>query len=196
MRFLAIDPSRTDDLTRKQPRSESMEDTAIIPITGLLTHHEIEAPFSSTSYDEIWSALEEVLETSSISRIILDIDSPGGEVSGLFDLCDFIYEARGTKSIEAFANDYAFSAAYAIASSAEKVLCSRTSGVGSIGVIATHVDISGYDEKNGLKFTDIFEGSRKNDLSPHAPLTDEARFETQKEIKRLYELFVRTVARN
>jgi signal peptide peptidase SppA len=126
----------------------------------------------------------------------LDIDSPGGEVSGLFDLVDFIYESREVKPIYAIANDHAFSAAYAIASAASKIFVNRTSGVGSIGVIATHVDQSSYDKKEGIKYTTIFAGDKKNDLSPHEPLSDEATADLQKEVNRLYEMFVATVARN
>lgn len=61
----------------------------------------------------------------------------------------------------AIANDDAYSAAYAIASSAEKVLVTRTSGVGSIGVIASHIDQSGFDEKQGIKYTTVFAGKKK-----------------------------------
>lgn len=196
MKFLAIEASRLDLEPRRPILSQ--EETALIPVCGFLTHHPVDDFWEPdrTSYDEIREAFTAALDDPDVTRIAFDIDSPGGEVNGLFDLCDLIFEARGVKPIEAFANDNAFSAAYALASSAGKVWCSRTSGVGSIGVIATHVDLSGYDKKEGFKMTELFEGAHKNDLSPHAPLTEEARFETQKEIKRLYELFVRTVARN
>ncbi len=81
---------------------------------------------------------------------MLDIDSPGGEVSGLFDLVDFIFNSRNKKPIFSVANDYACSAAYAIASATEKIFVTRTSCVGSIGVIATHLDVSEADKKDGM----------------------------------------------
>lgn len=59
--------------------------------------------------------IEKAFEDKEIETILLDIDSPGGEVSGVFDLSDFIYEARKCKKIVAMANDDAYSAAYAIA---------------------------------------------------------------------------------
>jgi signal peptide peptidase SppA len=149
-----------------------------------------------TSYDDIEDAINVALEDSEANSILLDIDSPGGEVSGLFDMVDFIYESRGIKPIYAIANDHAFSAAYAIASAASKIFVNRTSGVGSIGVIATHVDISEMDKKDGIKYTTIFAGDKKNDLSPHEPLSDEATADLQKEVDRLYKMFVDLVARN
>ncbi len=149
-----------------------------------------------TSYENIHEEIESALEDKSIETILLDIDSPGGEVNGVFDLADFIYSARGKKRIIAIANDDAYSAAYAIASSAEKIFLTRTSGVGSIGVIASHIDQSGFDEKQGIKYTTIFAGSRKNDLNPHEPMTSESLESLQKEVGRLYEMFVQLIARN
>jgi ClpP class serine protease len=72
----------------------------------------------------------------------------------------------------------------------------RTSGVGSIGVIATHVDISEFDKKEGIKYTTIFAGDKKNDLSPHEPLSDEAVSDLQKEVDRLYKMFIEVVSKN
>ncbi|MGL9779731.1 MAG: S49 family peptidase, partial [Wolbachia sp.] len=110
----------------------------VIPIHGILTKNSeaFDDILGMTSYEKIREEIEEALIDEEVETIILDIDSPGGEVNGLFDLSDFIYEARALKKIVAIANDDAYSAAYAIASSAEKVFVSRTSGVGSIGVIA------------------------------------------------------------
>lgn len=201
MKPLMLETSRLQDWQSEfedMPMLEIQNSTAILSIYGFLTKRP--GPFSdfygTTSYEEIYANLQDALGNPLVTKIILDIDSPGGEVSGLFDLCDFIYEARSRKSIEAIANDDAFSAAYALASSAQSVWCTRTSGLGSIGVIATHRDQSQFDKKEGLKITPIFAGKHKNDLSPHAPLSEEALEGTQSEINRLYALFIETVARN
>jgi signal peptide peptidase SppA len=177
---------------------DGYDGVAIIPIHGLLTKSAsfFSSFFEMTSYEDIGDAIGVALEDPEVKSILLDIDSPGGEVSGLFDLVDFIYESRETKPIYAIANDYAFSAAYAIASAASKIFVNRTSGVGSIGVIATHIDQSEYDKKEGIKYTTIFAGDRKNDLSSHEPISDEAISGLQKEVDRLYGMFVATVARN
>jgi signal peptide peptidase SppA len=174
------------------------ESVAVIPIHGLLMKSAgfFSSFLGAASYELIEKAINVALEDSEAKSILLDIDSPGGEVSGLFDLVDFIYESREVKPIYAIANDYAFSAAYAIASAASKIFVNRTSGVGSIGVIATHADISEFDKKEGIKYTTIFAGNKKNDLSPHEPLSDEATAELQKEVDRLYKMFVDLVARN
>ncbi len=159
----------------KHTAGNNVEKIAIIPIHGILTKKPgaFDDMLGMTSYEKIHEQIEKALVDEKVETILLDIDSPGGEVSGIFDLADFIYEARKLekKKIVAIANDDAYSAAYAIASSAEKVLVTRTSGVGSIGVIASHIDQSAFDQSQGIKYTTVFAGSRKNDLNPHEPIT-------------------------
>ncbi|MCX3065199.1 S49 family peptidase [Wolbachia endosymbiont of Drosophila pseudotakahashii] len=169
-----------------------------IKVHGILTKNSeaFDDILGMTPYEKIREEIEEALIDEEVETIILDIDSPGGEVNGLFDLSDFIYKARKLKKIIAMTNDDAYSAAYAIASSAEKVLVTRTSGVGSIGVIASHIDQSGFDEKQGIKYTTVFAGKRKNDLNPHEPITSESLESLQKEVDRLYEMFVQLIARD
>ncbi|NEV49546.1 S49 family peptidase [Wolbachia pipientis] len=172
----------------------------VIPIHGILTKNSeaFDDVLGMTSYEKIREEIEKALVDEKVETILLDIDSPGGEVSGIFDLADFIYEARKLekKKIVAIANDDAYSAAYAIASSAEKVYVSRTSGIGSIGVIASHIDQSGFDEKQGIKYTTVFAGSRKNDLNPHEPITSESLENLKSEVNRLYGMLVELIARN
>lgn len=170
---------------------------AVIPIVGTLVKRA--TPGASTSdqtYGEIEAAVLKAVNDQSIMAIVLDIDSPGGEVNGMLDLTDTIYKARGAKPIVAVCNEWACSAAYAIASAADRIVIPRTGTVGSVGVIAVHVDQSKWDAQEGLKFTTITAGARKADFDPHAPLSEEAQTILQAEVDRIYGLFVDTVARN
>lgn len=180
----------------KEPLGYEVKDgIAIIPIHGLLTKRS-ELWEGTLGYEDIQSSISQALNDEQVNSILLDIDSPGGEVGGLFDLVDFIFEAKNQKPIYAYANDSAFSAAYAIASACSKIFINRTSGVGSVGVIATHVDVSESDKKEGIKYTTIFAGDRKNELNVHEPLSEKAKDSLQVEIDRLYEMFLSTVSRN
>ncbi|QOK92463.1 S49 family peptidase [Ralstonia pseudosolanacearum] len=169
---------------------------AVIPIHGTLVRRTVglEAESGLASYTAIGEQLDAALADPGVAAILLDVDSPGGESSGVFDLADRIRAAAAMKPIWAVANDMAFSAAYALASAASRVFVSRTGGVGSIGVIAMHVDQSVKDAKDGIRYTAVFAGARKNDLNPHAPITDEAQAQLQAEVSRIYGLFVATVA--
>ncbi len=77
----------------------------VIPIHGILTKNSeaFDDILGMTSYEKIREEIEEALIDEEVETIILDIDSPGGEVNGLFDLSDFIYEARALKKIVAIA---------------------------------------------------------------------------------------------
>jgi signal peptide peptidase SppA len=171
---------------------------AVIPIYGTLVRRTqgLEAQSGLTSYAQIAQSLEKALADPNVAAILLDIDSPGGESSGVFDLADRIRAATAIKPVWAVANDMAFSAAYALASAASRLIVSRTGGVGSIGVIAMHVDQSVKDQQDGIAYTAVFAGDRKNDLNPHAPISGEAHSFLQGEVNRIYDLFATTVAKH
>lgn len=171
---------------------------AIIPVYDSLVYRSFGLMGLSglTSYERIRARFREALNDDSKTAILFDIDSPGGEVAGVFDLVDEIYEARGQKPIYAIANEDAYSAAYALASAADKLYLPRTGGMGSIGVIAVHVDRSSFNEKVGFSYTAIYAGKHKTDFSPYKPLSDDAKATAQADINEVYALFVETVARN
>lgn len=171
---------------------------AVISILGTLVRRTgaMDAASGLTSYASISAQINAAINDPNVDAVLLDIDSPGGEAGGAFDLADEIVSARSAKPIWAVANDDAFSAAYAIACSAERIYLTRTGGVGSIGVIALHVDQTQRDALDGYRYTAIYAGDRKNDLSPHLPLSNEASTALQTEVDRLYEMFVSTVATN
>ncbi|WP_227459306.1 S49 family peptidase [Cupriavidus pauculus] len=154
-------------------------------------------PYSGMSgYDGIRQNLFMALDDPDVKAIALDIDSPGGEVAGCFDLVDTIYSVRGNKPIWSILNESAYSAGYAIASAADRIVVPRTGGVGSIGVICAHVDLSKALSAAGVKVTFITYGDRKADGHAEIPLSEEALARFQADINTMGELFVETVARN
>jgi len=171
---------------------------AVIPISGTLVHKSgyMRPTCGMTGYDGIRANLSMALEDQSVQAIMLDIDSGGGEVSGCFDLVDAIYGARGQKPIWSVLSESAYSAAYAIASAADKVVVPRTGGTGSVGVICAHVDFSKALAKDGIAVTMIHYGARKADGNEFNPLSEEALARYQADVDKMGELFVATVARN
>ena len=171
---------------------------AVLPIYGTLVRRTIglEAESGMASYQGLATMLDAAVADPNVAAILLDIDSAGGESGGVFDLADRVAAAAKRKPVWALANDMAFSAAYAIGSAASRFIVTRTGGVGSIGVIAMHADQSVKDAKDGVRYTTVFAGARKNDLNPHEPISDEAHAFLKNEVERVYGLFVETVARN
>lgn len=183
-------------LPSPKPATATPAGIAVIPVHGTLVKRALglEAASGLTSYGEIAAMLDSALADPQVSGILLDIDSPGGEASGSFELARRVREATAIKPVWAVANDAAYSAAYAIAASAQRLFVTETGGVGSIGVIALHVDQSVKDAKDGYRFTAITAGAHKNDYSPHEPLSDSAKTELQSEVDRLYAIFTEHIA--
>jgi ClpP class serine protease len=171
---------------------------AVIQVEGTLVHKNgYLRPYSGmTGYDGIRQNLLTALADKAVDAIVLDIDSPGGECAGCFDLADTIYRARREKPIWAILSESAFSAAYALASSASKVIVPRTGGTGSIGIIAMHIDMSRALSKAGFAVTLIQYGSRKADFSETMPLSKEALARAQADVDALGQMFDNLVARN
>ncbi len=194
-----LTPDITLEFKGSDDRPENTDNnSAIISIHGTLTNRNLGLDSLSglRSYEEIREEFRAALSDEDVKSIIFDIDSGGGEAAGMFDLVDEIFEARGEKPIFAIINDKALSAAFGLASAADEIIISRTGGVGSVGVIAQHVDQSEFDKKVGVKFSPIFAGARKNDFSPHSPLSSVARAKVQENVDSHYEMFTAMVARN
>lgn len=171
---------------------------AVIDVQGTLVQRlgSLRPWSGMTGYDGLRQNLFMAVSDPKVEAIALNIDSPGGEVAGCFDLVDTIYGLRGEKPIYAVLAESAYSAAYAIASAADKIYVPRTGGVGSIGVICAHVDLSQALTAAGIKVTFITYGDYKADGHAELPLSEEALARFQADIDAMGELFVETVARN
>lgn len=190
-----------EDLTNRQARNGSqpfavVDGIAVIEIAGTLVHRGAWIGQSSglTSYEGIAAQLQAALADPAIRGIALDIDSFGGEVAGAFDLADRIRAARTQKPIHAFVADHALSAAYALASQADRIILPRTGAVGSIGVVAMHSNMSGALDQKGIAVTLIHAGARKVDANPYQPLPEAVRDRIAGELEELRQLFAETVA--
>lgn len=170
----------------------------VLPITGGLVNRPMPGASGPgpMSYVAIREQFDELLADDDVTAIVLRIESPGGMASGCFDLVDHLYASRGAKPMIALVDDYAYSAAYAIASAMDEIWVSRTGGAGSVGVCSSHEDWSAYNDRIGVKVTEIYAGARKVDFSPDAPLSDEAKASAQQWVDDDYDMFVATVARN
>jgi capsid assembly protease len=175
-----------------------VEGIAVIPVCGTLVQKlgTVRPASGMSGYDCIRAAFLCAMEDPGARAIVLEIDSPGGEVAGLFDLCDEITAARGEKPIWAILNECAYSAGYALASCANRIIVPRTGGTGSIGVLCVHTDFSKALSGAGIKVTFIQSGARKSDGAPEKPLSDEALERFQADIDAMALMFFETVARN
>lgn len=167
---------------------------AVIPIRGSLLHGSMARSSYATGYDYIRLAAMQAEADEEIAGIVYLHNSNGGEVAGNFDLVDDI--AKLSKPSVAIVDENAYSASYSLASAADKIVVARTGGVGSIGVLTAHVDMSKMLENVGLDINFIHAGKHKADGNPFQPLGDSVKNRMQARIDALYTEFVNTVARN
>ncbi len=174
-----------------QSKPEACFDTvgsiAVVDVCGPLMHHP-EPWFDS--YESVVERVKAAL-SSSAQAVVMRIDSPGGLVAGCFDACREI-KALATaqqKPLIAFVDEQATSAAYALATAADRIVMPETGEVGSIGVIETLTDLSAQLAAMGVNVTVIASGARKSDGRPEIPLSEDAKAAIQVHVDRLAESF-------
>ena len=170
---------------------------AIIPIVGSLVHRGRSMNSSGvTAYQAIDANLHKAMNDNGVHSILLDIDSPGGQVAGMFALANSILEMRQHKHITAVANELAASAAYGLGCAASEFVVSPTATAGSIGVVMAHVDYSKQLAEQGVAVTYIYAGDQKVAGNPYEPLPETVKADLQQEIDGIYQLFTSHVAKS
>lgn len=170
---------------------------AIIPFTGSLINR-FGASYGSyvTGYNFIRRQLALALGDDDVKGIIGDFHSNGGEVAGCFETSEAILAARGKKPLLAVVDSNCYSAAYLLATAFDKIICTPTGGVGSIGVLSVHMDISKAMSDFGVKMTFIHFGEHKVDGNPYEALPASVKADIQKSVNKSGENFVAVVAKN
>lgn len=194
--FVLTDPSNPKS---RKPYRTTAEGVAIITVMGSLVNRGawIGSYSGMTSYEGLKHQISTAAADRDVTAILLDIDSPGGEAVGAFEVADVLRAAVEKKPIRVVANGMAASAAYAIASADPRIeiIVTPSSIVGSIGVVMLHADYSHRMHEAGVVPTLIFAGARKVDGNPYEKLTADVKAELKSEIDRFYTLFVESVAK-
>ena len=178
-------------------RSVRVGSTQLIPIRGVITHHSSlwELFGFESSTERIGQQLQEAADDDDIKAVVLDFNSPGGTTTGVEELAAQVREVRKSKPVVAIANSLMASAAYHIASGASEIVALPSGDVGSIGVFIAHLDLSGFEEKLGVKTTLVTAGKFKAEFDFSKPLSDEARERLQSIADQVYSIFLRDVAK-
>jgi signal peptide peptidase SppA len=178
------------------PAGKGGKATALVSVRGIATYDLEFQPlaFSTLLLSQTMAALANDPE---IGTVILDVDSPGGMVTGTPEAADAVFAARDGARVVALLNPLAASAAYWIASQASEVVAVPSGEAGSIGVFMLHTDCSAMLEMNGIKPTFIFatDSPFKVEGNAYEPLGDVARTHFQEEVDAVMAQFVKAVAR-
>ena len=168
----------------------------VLPVHGFLVSRgaHVNVCETMTSYEGLRQQLRQAVADPLVERIVLDIDTPGGSAVGAFELAADIRAMAQIKPITGIVNFMAYSGGYLIGSACSELVVSQTSGVGSVGVIASHMERSKQLETAGVKVTTVYAGAHKNDLSPNEPLTDQSIRVLNDVVQESYQLFTSAVA--
>jgi len=178
-----------------------IQGVGIIEIEGtLVMKNGTLQPYSGmTGYDGIRANLAVALDDDACRGIILNLDTGGGEGSGLFDLCDAISAANqkngGPKPIWAVLAEEACSAGYALAAACDRIIQPRTGLSGSIGAWVMHVDWSEALKMEGIAVTILQAGAHKTDGHPYAPLPKTVADDILADLESLRSLFIASLGR-
>ena len=176
---------------------EVIDGVAVLPVEGVMAKRaNMFMQISGGISMEIAARdLQNAVDDPSVHSIILAIDSPGGTVDGTQTFANAITAARALKPVVALASGTMASAAYWAGSAAQAVyIVDGTTAVGSIGVVVTHRDMSGAEEKAGIKTTEVYAGQYKRIASAYEPLSKAGRQSIQDQVDYTYALFVGAVA--
>jgi capsid assembly protease len=172
---------------------------AVISILGSLVRRGswIDAYSGLSSYHEILEMMTCAMNDARVRGIMLQVDSFGGEAAGCFELCDELAKFLGQgKPIFACADVNALSAGYAIASCSDRLFVAPSGALGSIGVVAVHLERSIQNEMMGLTYSVFAAGNRKADGNPYEKLAPEAAAKLQISLEKTQETFARRVENN
>lgn len=165
---------------------------AVIPIDGPIYRYAdiFTRASGGVTTDSLARDLQHALDDPKVSGILLAIDSPGGEVTGINELADMIYAARSRKPIVSYIEGYGASAAYWIASAADLVVADDTALLGSIGTIMGVPDPTKRPSYR-IDFVSKQSPKKKPDVT-----TDAGRAVIQQLVDELTDVFIAQVARN
>lgn len=171
---------------------------AVVPIIGMLTQrgdfiNSAETRSTAAVADEVAALAAD----SKVDAVVLEIDSPGGEVSGVPEAYLAIRAAAGVKPVVAAVNSQMASAALYLGAAATEIIITPSGEAGSLGVYALHVDESAAMEAEGVKaeFVVADDSPHKVEGNSLGPLSDDARDQIKRSVNRYMGMFVRDVAR-
>lgn len=150
--------------TEYNEQTRKIEDVPILSVMDTEAHINISGPltrkgpdwidalfgFGGTSTIEIIESIQKAEADPTVSRIVLDMDTPGGEATGTDEVWQAVAKAK--KPIIAVNQGLIASAGYYIASAADKIFStSPMAEVGSIGVVVATWDTSKADDARGIR---------------------------------------------
>lgn len=168
-----------DSILRKAERIEPvmMGTTAIINVTGPIQYKlTLDGWFyGATSTRGIERAYQSCIDDSNVSKIVLLVDSMGGDPVGLPELSRLIYDQRSAKPTIAICDPFAASASLWLACACERFICLQSGWVGAVGTISVLTSYAGAYAKAGIEERVVCSPEFKGEGVPSQRISDEYR---------------------
>jgi len=168
--------------------------TAILAIEGpLFRYANLFTALSGASSVEMLSQdLQAAIDSRAVRQILLNVNSPGGQVDGINELADMIRAANDTKPVIAYVDGLSASAGYWLASAASRIVVNESAFLGSIGVVAALTDNREAQQRQGVKRYEIV--SSQSPRKRPDPGTEQGRAQILEQVDALAQLFIDRVA--
>ncbi|MFO7772982.1 MAG: signal peptide peptidase SppA [Dehalococcoidia bacterium] len=168
---------------------------AVIPLSGTITAGDSQLSFGPTiTPDLVRSYLGKAERDRAVKAIVLQIESPGGEIAPCQEILWEIERVKEKKPIVVSMGGMAASGGYYISTRADKIVALPSTLTGSIGVVSQVINIEGLLEKLGIQIETFKGGKYKDMYSGFREMTPEEAEIMQGMIDEYYEHFVEVVA--
>jgi capsid assembly protease len=168
---------------------------AIISVHGALMHNIGWSGRYYTGYDVIRAKCKFAMTDPEVKGVLMKFHTPGGGAMGCPDTGDMIHELGKVKPVWTLSDDMAYSAGQWLHAQGTRRLVTQSGGLGSVGVVIAHVDISKALDDFGYKMSLIHAGAHKVDGNPYQKLPTEVKEKLQAECAATRERFAQAVSR-
>ncbi len=175
--------------------SDSSSKVAVIPMDGVISFGAA-GSLGDSMVDDLKTAFEQAADDEEVKAVVLQVDSPGGEITASDVLYDAICRLARHKPVVVYFNSIGASGAYYAACGANWIMCNNTTFTGSIGVIISTLNYKELFGKVGLQSVVFKSGKFKDMLSGARDLSPEEKEYVQGLVMQSYDRFVGIVARS
>jgi protease-4 len=170
--------------------STGKKHTAMIDVVGTI------APGGDASAERITEALQAAFKDKDTQGVIMRINSPGGspvQAQTIYDEMRRLRKKYPDIPLYVVVEDICASGGYFIASGADRIYVSRSSLVGSIGVLMNGFGFTGLMDKLGIERRLITAGDNKAFLDPFSPMQEKHRQFAEQLAKEIHQQFIGVV---
>ena len=186
-------PSFRETIVQRGPRG-SWDKIAVIPMRGLISSS-LSGTVGDSMVDDMRLALQQARDDDHVRAVVLEIDSPGGEVTASDIIYNWVVKTRAKKPVVVYMDSLAASGGYYVACGGKYLMANETTITGSIGVIIQTLNYEQLFNKIGLASVVFKSGKFKDMLNGARPVTPEEREYVQSFVMKTYDKFLGIVAR-